>query len=353
MLLYIHIPFCDSKCHYCAFNSYVDLFSFKKQYMEALKLQLENQLKKYNKKIETIFIGGGTPSTVEAGLYEDIFKVIEPFKLEKNIEITTEANPNSASKNWLENMYNLGVNRVSFGVQSFDDKKLNFLGRSHNKNQAIKAIEEAANVGFKNINCDIIYDTACDTNTILKKDFQILGKLPVNHVSSYSLTIEEGTKFYKTPEVQKENEENSRYIFKLLEDIGIYQYEISNFAKDESARCKHNIGYWNYTEYLGIGSGAVGTIETQRTYGQKDVLEYIQTPLKYEQIEILKEEDIIIEKILLGFRSIVGVECTELTKEQLVKVEHLIDENKVLKKGNKIFAKDYLLADELALYLTL
>ena len=351
MLLYIHIPFCDSKCHYCAFNSYVDLFSFKKEYMEALVKQLKYELETNNKKIETIFIGGGTPSTIEPAMYEEIFKIIEAYKLNKNIEITTEANPNSASKDWLKQMQDLGVNRVSFGVQSFNNEKLKFLGRNHNEKQAIKAIEEAANVGFKNINCDIIYDTSCDTNTILEKDFEIISKLPINHVSSYSLTIEEGTKFYKTPEVQKENEENSRYIFKLLEDIGIYQYEISNFAKDENARCKHNIGYWNYTEYLGIGSGAVGTIGNSRTYGEKDVLKYIKTPLKYEQTEILKDEDVKVEKILLGFRSIVGVDKNIFTPEELKKTKQLIEANKVYEKANRIYAKDYLLADELALFI--
>ena len=352
MLLYIHIPFCDSKCHYCAFNSYVDLFSFKKEYMDALKKQLAYELEKNNKKIETIFIGGGTPSTVEPSLYEEIFEIIETYKLNKNIEITTEANPNSASKKWLEGMQKLGVNRVSFGVQSFNDEKLKFLGRNHSEKQAINAINEASNVGFKNINCDIIYDTSCDTKKILEKDFEIIRDLPVNHVSSYSLTIEEGTKFHKTPEVQKENEENSRYIFKLLEDIGIYQYEISNFAKDKEAQCKHNLGYWNYTEYLGIGSGAVGTIDEQRTYGEKDVLKYIKTPLKCKQIEILKKGDIITEKILLGFRSIVGVDLNLFNSSQKEKLEHLIDADKLFIKENRVYAKDYLLADELALYLS-
>jgi len=352
MLLYIHIPFCDSKCHYCAFNSYVDLFSFKKEYIDALKKQLQYELENNNKKIETVFIGGGTPSTIEPLLYEDIFEIIEPYKLNKNIEITTEANPNSASRDWLLKMQNLGVNRVSFGVQSFNDEKLKFLGRNHSEKQAIKAINEAADVGFKNINCDIIYDTSYDTKEILKKDFEIIATLPVNHISSYSLTIEEGTKFYKTPEVQKENEENSRYIFKLLENIGIYQYEISNFAKDHKARCKHNIGYWSYTEYLGIGSGAVGTIIDKRVYGNKDVLKYIKNPLEYEKIELLDKEDIVTEKTLLGFRSIVGVDINLFNKIQQQKLEYLIESDKLFIKENRVYAKDYLLADELALYVT-
>jgi len=352
MLLYIHIPFCDSKCYYCAFNSYVDLFSFKTDYMDALKKQLQFELKNNNKKIQTLFIGGGTPSTVETSMYEEVFEILEPYKKDKNIEITTEANPNSASKEWLEGMQKLGVNRVSFGVQSFNDEKLKFLGRNHNKKQAIKAINEAANIGFKNINCDIIYDTAYDTKTILKKDFEIISKLPVNHVSSYSLTIEEGTKFYKSPEVKKENIDNARYTFDVLEDIGIYQYEISNFAKNKEVQCKHNLGYWQYIEYLGIGSGAVGTIRGKRTYGQKDVLKYIQNPLEYGEIEILEKKDIITEKILLGLRSIVGIELSLLNQKQQQKLEHLVEEKKVYLEGKKFYAKDYMLADEIALYLS-
>ncbi|MGK0255825.1 MAG: oxygen-independent coproporphyrinogen-3 oxidase, partial [Arcobacteraceae bacterium] len=156
MLLYIHIPFCDSKCFYCAFNSYTSLHSLRADYMKALIIQLKNGLEKCDKKIETIFIGGGTPSTIEAKEYKKLLAVANPYLIQ-NCEITIEANPNSANKEWLEDIYNAGINRVSFGTQTFDDEKLKFLGRNHTKEEAIAAINNAKNAGFENINCDIIY----------------------------------------------------------------------------------------------------------------------------------------------------------------------------------------------------
>ncbi len=165
--------------------------------MKALKTQLRDNINNYvtdGKKIETVFIGGGTPSTIKAIEYKEIFEIIEPY-LEKDAEITTEANPNSASYEWLETMKSFGVNRVSFGVQSFENTKLKFLGRSHNSNSAIKAIQNANSIGFKGINCDIIYGVQGDTIESIKKDFDVAFSLPITHLSAYSLTIEEGTKF--------------------------------------------------------------------------------------------------------------------------------------------------------------
>ncbi len=350
MLLYIHIPFCDSKCFYCAFNSYTSLHSLREDYMEALYLHLENELKKYNKKIETIFIGGGTPSTIKAGKYKKVMDIVKPYIIE-NCEITIEANPNSATKRWLEEIYSIGINRISFGVQSFDDKKLKFLGRNHNKNQAIEAINNAKDVGFENINCDIIYDTTHDNKELLENDISIIKNLPINHISAYSLTIEEGTKFFNKNNVQFENEKLARFLFDEFNKLGFHQYEISNFALNENARSKHNLGYWQYKEYLGVGSGAVGRIGNKRYYGKKDVLEYIKNPLDYEEIEALSKSDILIEKVLLGFRSIVGVDINELDSRIDEKIKILIDTKKIEKKENMIYAKDFMLADELSLYL--
>jgi len=350
MLLYIHIPFCDSKCFYCAFNSYTSLHSLRDDYMDALKLQLEDGLKKNNKQIETIFIGGGTPSTIKAHKYQNIMNIVKPY-LKENCEITIEANPNSATKEWLEEIYQIGINRVSFGVQSFDDEKLKFLGRNHNKEHAIEAINYAKQVGFENINCDIIYDTTHDTKELLENDLSIIKNLPVNHISAYSLTLEEGTKFFNKSNVQFENEKLARFLFKEFEKLGFEQYEISNFAMDEKARSKHNLGYWQYKEYLGVGSGAVGCIDNKRYYSQKDVLKYIKNPLKYDDIEDLNENDVLIEKVLLGFRSIVGVNTNELNEISNKKAQILIETGKIEQIDNMIYSKDFMLADELSLYL--
>lgn len=351
MLLYIHIPFCDSKCFYCAFNSYVDKFALKKQYMKALHIQLKHDLEKYHKdkKLKTVFIGGGTPSCINAQEYKEIFQTLQKY-IQDDTEITTEANPNSASKEWLETMYNFGVNRVSFGVQSFDDDKLKFLGRSHNSKSAIKAIQNAKCIGFKGINCDIIYGVHKDTFLSLKKDFDIISSLDINHLSAYSLIIEEGTKFFNKSKIKIDDEDLSYEIFAYLEKLGFKQYEISNFAKDKKYESKHNYGYWEHNHYLGVGAGAVGYVQNHRYYPVKSIEEYIKNPLESEK-EYLSQDDIKVEKVLLGLRCSNGIQISLFTKEELGKIEILEEENKVYLKDERVYNKNYLLADEIALFI--
>ena len=321
--------------------------------MNALKKQLRNNLDNYvikdNKKIETVFIGGGTPSTIKAFEYVEIFEMIKPY-LEEFAEITTEANPNSASYEWLESMKNLGVNRVSFGVQSFNNDKLKFLGRAHNSNSAIKAIQNAKKIGFKGINCDIIYGVQNDTMDSLKKDFDTAFSLPITHLSAYSLTIEEGTKFFDRSSVKIDDEELSYEIFDYINKNGFHQYEISNFAKNKESESKHNYGYWQHKEYLGVGAGAVGYINSQREYPSKSIEEYIQNPLFFD-VEKIDLDDVKTEKILLGFRSLNGVEISLFNEEEMKKIDDLISYDKVYIKENRVFNKNFLLSDELALYI--
>ena len=294
--------------------------------MRALKIDLEynlNYLKDKEIKLSTVFIGGGTPSTVDASLYEDIFELINPYILE-NCEITTEANPNSATKEWLEKMYSLGVNRVSFGVQSFDDEKLKFL----------------------------------DNFELLKRDFDTLKELEVEHLSAYSLIIEEDTKFFlNEKELQKskkslkiDDEDLSYEIFSYLEKLGFNQYEIANFSTNEKFESKHNYGYWSKDDYIGVGAGAVACIENRRMYKQKNIEKYIQNPI-YEDIEELSSDDIKAEKVLLGFRCKFGVDLNILSSKELKKVDDLVVENRVCIKENRVYNNNFLLADEIALYI--
>jgi oxygen-independent coproporphyrinogen III oxidase len=321
--------------------------------MNALKLQLRNNLDNYvikhNKKIETVFIGGGTPSTIKPVEYEEIFEMIKPY-LEEFAEITTEANPNSASLEWLQSMKNLGVNRVSFGVQSFDNDKLKFLGRAHNSNSAIKAIQNANSIGFKGINCDIIYGVQNDTLESMKKDFDTAFSLPITHLSAYSLTIEEGTKFFDRSSVKIDDEELSYKIFDYINTKGFHQYEISNFAKNKESESKHNYGYWQHKEYLGVGAGAVGYVNHNRYYPSKSLEEYIKNPLGCE-LEEIDENDIKTEKILLGFRCLNGVEISLFNEQELKKIDDLVNYDKVYIENDKVFNKNFLLSDELALYI--
>jgi len=350
MLLYIHIPFCDSKCFYCAFNSYVDKFHLKQAYMDALLVQLEFELKRFNvskNSIETIFIGGGTPSTVQPILYKPLFKMLKLY-LGKNIEITSEANPNSATKDWLDGMYELGVNRISFGVQSFDNNKLKLLNRAHNSEQAKNAILNAKKSGFKNISLDIIYATLGDTQELLKNDLDIAFSLPINHISAYALTIEEGTPFQQKPQMAKERLKITKWLFDKIESKNFKQYEISNFGIYKSS---HNIGYWKYKDYIGLGSGAVGKLDSSRFYPDTNIENYIKNPLNIKE-EQLSFEDKKIEQIFLGLRSFIGIKQNILNKNELKKADILVLENKLNFINETYYNKDYLLADEITLFLS-
>jgi oxygen-independent coproporphyrinogen-3 oxidase len=348
-LLYIHIPFCDSKCNYCAFNSYTNLNHLKKNYFEALKKQF---LSLNPTEYKTVFIGGGTPSTMPVKFYEQLFELISPYT--KNTkEITVECNPNVSSE-WLKEIKNLGVNRISFGVQSFNEEKLKFLNRNHSKFQAINSVNNAKKAGFENINIDLIYATALDNKNLLKNDLEIAFSLPITHISAYSLTIEEGTKFEGDFSKRKDDEElEVWFIDKIKEKFN--QYEISNFGKV----CLHNLGYWQGLEYDGIGAGAVGFRKWRmengewriyRYYPSNNVYEYIKNPTKYDY-EYLSNEDIKKEKVFLGLRSIIGFDENILNKEEKNRVETLIHENKLHRKGDKIYSNDFLLADALTNYI--
>ena len=348
-LLYIHIPFCDSKCHYCSFNSYVDKFELKSTYMKALHKQLLNDLKEYSislGSIETVFIGGGTPTTIDFNLYEPIFKTIAPY-LTKEVEITSEANPNSATKEWLRGIKSFGVNRISFGVQSFFNDKLKLLGRSHRSIDAILAVERAKNVGFKHISIDLIYSTLLDTPKRVESELEQAFKLPIDHLSAYELTIEDKTPFKQCPEVKQESIEQANLIKEKVKSIGWQHYEISNFGK---SFCRHNVGYWEYKQYLGIGSGAVGRIKKHRLYPHREIERYIKDPF-FKNIEELKSCEMVEEQIFLGLRSFIGFKESLLNKHMKERTNILIKEGKLYKKNGSYYNKDYLLSDEIALFI--
>jgi len=350
MLLYIHIPFCDSKCHYCSFNSYVDRFHLKESYMQTLLKQLEFELLRFDVKkesIESLFIGGGTPSTITPQLYTSIFEKIAPF-LAKDAEITSEANPNSATKEWLEGMYAQGVNRISFGVQSFDPHKLKLLNRAHSPKQAIEAIENAQKVGFEHISLDLIYGVLGDTDKLLEADLAQAFALPIDHLSAYALSIEEKTHFAKMPQMSHEQLKQTKRLFKSIKDRGFTQYEISNFGAYKS---RHNLGYWHYKDYIGIGAGAVGKMGSTRLYPHTVIESYISEPT-YTKVEKLSDEDIKFERIFLGLRSEVGVDAKLLDPKEQKLAQILIDEGKLLYKKSRYFNPDFLLADEIALFLS-
>jgi len=317
--------------------------------MLALYKQLSFELERFDAKensIETLFIGGGTPSTVDPKLYAPIFTLLKPY-LQENAEITTEANPNSATKAWLEGMRNLGVNRVSFGVQSFDAEKLKALNRAHNPQQAKDAILHANDLGIKHLSLDLIYNYQGDTKKLLLNDIEQAFSLPIDHISAYELTIEDGTKFSATPEVRQEDENLAFFVCNEIEKRGFKAYEISNFGSYQS---KHNKGYWEIKDYIGAGAGAVGFLKDRRFYPQTGIEAYIDNPLK-ENEELLTAEELLTERIFLGLRSDIGVKKSLLNSNMIQNADLLCKEKKLQCNATHYYNNNFFLADELALYI--
>lgn len=347
MRLYIHIPFCEQKCNYCAFTSYVSKEKKIALYFEKLLFAIEFFLnEKEVKELKSIYIGGGTPSLVDSKFYEPIFQKLS-FFMQDECEITIEANPSSLTKEWLLHMKNLGVNRLSLGAQSFDDKKLAFLGRVHNSNEAILALENIFEVGFKNLSVDLIYGTFLDNLNLLESDLKKAITFPITHLSAYTLTIEKNTPFFKKKNIIKKSDDYSKFVKEFLEDRGFNHYEVASFGKVKS---KHNLAYWNYEEYIGVGCSAVGFDGKVRYTNTQNLNSYLKNPLnlKYEKID---KEKRYFEKIFLGLRSEIGICKSELLENDLKNAITLLDEGMLRLKDERFYAKDFFIADSLALYI--
>lgn len=348
MKIYLHIPFCDLKCGYCSFVSFENQNEKKEHYIKATIKQLKNDLAQFEiqaNSITSIYIGGGTPTCLKAHLYEDFFAILKPY-LAKDAEISTELNPESTNELWLKTMQSYGVNRLSFGVQSFFEDKLKLLDRAHTKDNAKKVINLAKNLNFDNISLDLIYSTRLDNEKRLEQEIINAINLPINHISAYSLTIEAGSKFRNKFEIQADSIKNAEFLFKILDEYGFKQYEISNFGKI----CEHNLSYWRHNEYLGIGCSAVGFINKSRYYPFKNLELYIKNPL-YKDVENLSKNEILNEKIFLGLRSIVGIDENLLNKNMQKKAQILKDEGMLEFKNKTYYSKSFLLADEISLFL--
>lgn len=347
MHIYFHIPFCTSLCPYCAFASFDKEFSSLSAYFQALNLELDAFLaKKDIKEIKTIFFGGGTPSSVPAKFYYEIFEKLRQY-FSSNIEITFEANPNSAKEKWLKEIKALGANRLSLGSQSFDEEKLKFLGRQHSGKDTVLAVERAKKAGFENINVDIIYSTKFDSKEFLKGEIEKLKNLELSHISAYSLTLEEGTDFGGKISFVKDSEEEAEFLIQELEKAGFPQYEISNFGKI----CQHNLAYWQGKEYYSFGLSSVSFYDKKRFYASENLEEYLKNPLA-RKIEKLSKNDLRLEAIFLGTRSLVGIKEELLTCKEKERAKFLEKEGKIFFQKGKFFNKNYLVADEVALYIS-
>ncbi len=347
-MIYIHIPFCDSKCYYCNFCSSVYSEKIKEKYF--LKLLEEIKLNK-NKEINisSIYIGGGTPSSINEKYIKSIIKGInQNFNVLKNAEITIEANPCSITEKKLLVYKNLGINRISFGVQSLNNKCLKIIGRKHTKKQAINTIKLAKKCGFDNINADVLIGIPKQNYFKLKNTIKNLIKLKIQHISCYMLINEKGTKLTNLIENKKVkviSEEKCVTYYnktcKYLKKHGYSRYEISNFSKD-NFMCKHNIGYWQLKEYYGFGLSAHSYIDGCRYSNTCDMQEYLNNKLEYkkEKLSSLEQTE---EMIMLALRTVYGIDLKklknlgyDLIKEKKQEIDFLVKNKFITYKNDNI-----------------
>ena len=314
--LYIHIPFCVKKCKYCDFLSAASGSELRESYVESLCKKIRNYrelAKAYH--VVSIFLGGGTPSVLDSRQTERIFRAIyDTFLVDADAEITTELNPGTVTEEKLEVYKEMGINRLSIGLQSVNNQELCMLGRIHTYEDFKETYELARKVGFDNINIDLISAIPGQTIESWAETLRTIAELNPEHISAYSLIVEEGTPFYEIYGEDRSglpDEEDERQMYqdtqKLLDEYGYHRYEISNYAK-AGYECRHNIGYWSRKEYLGIGLGASSLLNEERWTEIADLKEYIKSDRN--QKENLEKLDVIAqmeEFMFLGLRKIEGV----------------------------------------------
>ena len=309
---YVHIPFCISKCKYCSFVSYSDL-NLKKQYINSLIIQINSEYLKEN--LKTLYFGGGTPSLLSI---EELGSLINLFNIDANTEVTVEVNPDSVDFNYLSALRKLGVNRLSIGVQTFDNGILNLIGRRHNSEQVLLALNCAKKAGFDNISLDFIYGLPTQSLPDFEADLKLACKLDINHISLYGLKIEESCDYYKNMPKDLPNSDMQADMYLVAIDVlkrnGFEHYEISNFSKKEF-ESKHNLNYWNNNTYYGFGASASGYIDSVRYQCEPDLQKYITSPALRFFEQKLAQNEILEEAIFLGLRKITGIDINEINKQ--------------------------------------
>lgn len=314
--LYIHIPFCVQKCKYCDFLSAPGNEELRGSYVESLckKIRDYRELAEaYH--VVSIFLGGGTPSVLEESQTKEIFAAIyDTFQVDADAEITTELNPGTVTAEKLKVYREIGINRLSIGLQSVNNQELRMLGRIHTYEEFKVTYELAREAGFDNINIDLISAIPGQTVESWDETLETVAKLNPEHISAYSLIIEEGTPFFEMYGEDREglpDEDDERQMYQdtqtILEKYGYFRYEISNYAK-AGFECQHNLGYWSRREYLGIGLGAASLLNDERWTEITDLKEYIETDKNQkenrEQLDSVAQME---EFMFLGLRKMKGV----------------------------------------------
>lgn len=368
--IYIHIPFCVHKCIYCDFLSAPADDAVKYAYTKALINEIRNTADKQvidkqindnqtRDKITSIFFGGGTPSVLPDGCIADILMAVRDcFDIEDDAEITMECNPGTVNESRLSEYRAAGVNRLSFGLQSADNNELKMLGRIHTFEQFVESFRLARKAGFNNINVDLMSAIPGQTEATLENTFDKVMVLQPEHISVYSLILEDGTyladNIDKFPPVPDEDEDRRMYHMtkERLHSAGYERYEISNYSR-KGFECRHNLLYWNRGEYYGFGCSAAGFIGNERYSDIRDVKKYIELngdiEKLHEKIEILTKEDAIEEFMFLGLRKMAGVDVMDFQRRFGVPIENVyakeieqnIDKGLLIRQGDMLKLTEY------------
>lgn len=367
MELYIHIPFCVKKCDYCDFLSFAADEQTQKSYVAALQKELAFYGAKYkDRRITTIFIGGGTPSWLKEDYMQAIMETVyHYFSVEQDAEITIECNPGTITEHKFEVYRRIGINRLSIGLQSVHNEELKILGRIHTFEQFLKTYDMARKHGFSNINIDLMSSLPGQTPEIFCDSLYQVLKLKPEHISAYSLIIEKGTPFYElyrfdavrqeagmqTESLPTEEEEyqTTKMTQHILKEAGYHWYEVSNFAKP-GYECRHNIGYWKRVDYLGVGLGASSLIDNVRYSNTRDLYTYLSVPADslHETAEQITRNEQMEEFMFLGLRMRDGFYRDEFTQAFGIPIEavygdalnHLQQEELLLKREGRIYLTD-------------
>lgn len=355
--VYIHIPFCKSKCNYCDFYSISWNKELEKRYVKAVinEIKIYNESLETNYIVDTIYFGGGTPTIISPlSLSKILDEIKSVFKVEENSEISIEANPNSLLSDNLSFYHNIGINRLSIGVQSLNDDLLYKIGRIHNSREALDSIDRATINGFSNINVDVMFNIPGQTVKNIENTLSEIVKHNINHISFYSLKLEKGTPMFimeKKNKLTMPEEDIEREMYycgrNVMENNNLFQYEISNFAK-KNYECKHNLKYWNQEEYIGLGPSAHSFLNMTRYSNSADLNNYCLNSEKkiFERniYEILNYEDMKFEYIMLQLRLNKGLSICDFNEKFLIdfnttylsQIEYLIKNNLLEYKGDCI-----------------
>jgi oxygen-independent coproporphyrinogen-3 oxidase len=366
--IYIHIPFCEHKCIYCDFYSIITKENVT-SFLQALKKEINYyaDLHSSDRIVTSIFFGGGTPSLMSPHYISEIIELVKKrFKVSTDVEVTLETNPGTVEQTKLNEFNKIGINRLSIGIQSFDENELKFLTRIHDKQTAVDTVINAKDAGFENISIDLIFNLPGQTKKIWMNNLITAVPLPINHISTYSLILERGTilnKMVLDGKVKMHDDDYDADLYETTIDFltqnGFYQYEVSNFAKD-GFECRHNNSYWDYKDYFGFGTSAHSFIDGKRYWNFSSLKKYISEIEKNNFAvagsEQLSEEQRLNEYVMLALRSS-GINLTEMQKlfgsewlnEKISYLEKLEKGNFLIKKNGliKLTKSGYSVCDEI------